>query len=231
MGKKYLESAKKVDREKLHGLEEALGMVQGTAFAKFNESVDLAMRLGVDPKHSDQVVRGAVILPHGIGKQVKVLVFAKGEKEREAREAGADEIGAEDMIEKITKGWMDFERVVATPDLMGMVGKIGKILGPRGLMPNPKSGTVTFEVGKAVREIKLGKIEYKVDKAGIVHVPVGRVAFEKEKLFENLMTVLESVIKAKPAASKGKYLRSITVSSTMGPGVKIDPVAVTNMFE
>jgi large subunit ribosomal protein L1 len=231
MGKKYLESAKKVDREKLHGLEEALETVKGAAFAKFNESVDLAMRLGVDPKHSDQVVRGAVILPHGIGKKVKVLVFAKGEKEREAREAGADEIGAEDMIEKITKGWMDFERVVATPDLMGMVGKIGKILGPRGLMPNPKSGTVTFEVGKAVREIKLGKIEYKVDKAGIVHVPVGRVAFEKEKLFENLMTVLESVIKAKPAASKGKYLRSITVSSTMGPGVRIDPVAVTNMFE
>ncbi|MBI4715084.1 MAG: 50S ribosomal protein L1, partial [Nitrospirae bacterium] len=172
MGKKYQQSARKVEAMKLYGPEEALALVKETAYAKFDESVDVAFRLGVDPKHSDQVVRGAVVLPHGIGKNVRVLVFAKGEKEREARDAGADEVGAEDLIERITGGWFDFDRVVATPDLMGMVGKIGKLLGPRGLMPNPKSGTVTFDVGKAVREIKLGKVEYRVDKAGIVHVPV-----------------------------------------------------------
>ena len=231
MGKKYQQSAQKVEAMKLYGPEEALALVKEAAYAKFDESVDVAFRLGVDPKHSDQVVRGAVVLPHGIGKNVRVLVFAKGEKEREARDAGADEIGAEDLIERITGGWFDFDRVVATPDLMGMVGKIGKLLGPRGLMPNPKSGTVTFDVGKAVREIKLGKVEYRVDKAGIVHVPVGRVSFDHRKLFENVVSVCESVVKAKPAASKGKYLRSITISSTMGPGISIDPAAVGHMFE
>jgi large subunit ribosomal protein L1 len=231
MGKKFQQSQQKVDSEKLYGVEEALALVKESAYAKFDESVDLALRLGVDPKHSDQVVRGAVVLPHGTGKSVRILVFAKGEKEREAREAGADEVGAEDLIERITGGWLDFDRVVSTPDLMGMVGKIGKILGPRGLMPNPKSGTVSFEVGKAVREIKLGKIEYRVDKAGIVHVLLGKVSFDTQKLLENTVTVLESVVKAKPAASKGKYLRTITVSSTMGPGVKVDPGAVSNMFE
>ncbi|MBI5197494.1 MAG: 50S ribosomal protein L1 [Nitrospirae bacterium] len=231
MGKKYQQSAQKVGAEKLYGVEEAMTLVREAAYAKFDESVDLAFRLGVDPKHADQVVRGAVVLPHGIGKQVKVVVFAKGEKEREAREAGAEEVGAEDLIERITGGWLDFDRVVSTPDLMGMVGKIGKILGPRGLMPNPKAGTVTFEVGKAVREIKLGKIEYKVDKAGIIHVPVGRVSFDSRKLYENAVTILESVVKAKPAASKGKYLKSVTVSSTMGPGIKIDPQAISSMFE
>lgn len=231
MGKKYQQSLKKLEDQKLYGLAEAMSLVQSTAFAKFDESVDLALRLGVDPKHADQVVRGAVVLPHGTGRQVRVLVIAKGEKEREAREAGADDVGAEDVVERITNGWMDFDRVVATPDLMGMVGKIGKILGPRGLMPNPKSGTVTFEVAKAVREIKLGKIEYKVDKAGNIHVPVGRKSFDAQKLYDNMVSVLESIVKAKPAASKGKYLCSVTVSSTMGPGISIDPGAVSSMFE
>jgi large subunit ribosomal protein L1 len=231
MGKKFEQSRKKVNPERLYGVEEALALVREAAYVKFDESVDFSFRLGVDPKHADQVVRGAVVLPHGLGKQVRVVVFAKGEKEREAREAGADEVGAEDLIERITGGWLDFDRVVSTPDLMGMVGKIGKILGPRGLMPNPKAGTVTFEVGKAVREIKVGKVEYKVDKAGVLHVPVGRVSFDSRKLYENAVTILESVVKAKPSASKGRYLKTVTVSSTMGPGIKIDPQAVSNMFE
>ncbi len=231
MGKKYSGSLEKVDRSKLHTLEEAIKTAKEVAWTKFDESVDLAVRLGVDPRHSDQMVRGAVVLPHGIGKSVKVVVFAKGEKEREARDAGADFVGAEDLAEKINSGWLDFDFAVATPDIMALVGKLGKILGPRGLMPNPKLGTVTFEVGKAIRDIKLGKVEYRVDKTAIVHVPVGKVSFDSRKLFENAMSVMESIVKSKPATSKGRYLKSITVSSTMGPGIKVDPVAVGNLFE
>lgn len=212
-------------------LEEAIGLIRRAAFAKFDETVDLAVRLGVDPKHADQMVRGTVVLPHGRGKAVRVLVFAKGEKEIGAREAGADYVGAEDLVERIQQGWMEFDQVVATPDLMGQVGRLGKILGPRGLMPSPKVGTVTFEVGKAVREIKLGRVEYRVEKAGIVHVPIGKASFDEKKLYENAVSVLGSIVKAKPASSKGRYLRSISVSSTMGPGIRIDPVQVGNLFE
>lgn len=225
-GKKYRASSEKVDPQKTYTLEEAMGLVKNTAYAKFNETVDLAVRLGVDPRHSDQMVRGAVVLPHGSGKTFKILAFAKGEKEKEAREAGADYVGAEDLMEKITKGWLDFDRVVATPDMMGMVGKLGKILGPRGLMPNPKVGTVTFDIGRAIKEIKFGKVEYKVEKAGIVHVPIGKASFEVRQLLENANTVLESIIKAKPPSSKGKYLKKIVVSSTMGPGIKVDTATV-----
>ncbi len=225
-GKKYRASSEKVDPQKTYTLEEAMGLVKNTAYAKFNETVDLAVRLGVDPRHSDQMVRGAIVLPHGSGKTLKILAFAKGEKEKEAREAGADYVGAEDMMEKITKGWLDFDRVVATPDMMGMVGKLGKILGPRGLMPNPKVGTVTFDIGRAIKEIKFGKVEYKVEKAGIVHVPIGKASFEVRQLLENANTVLESIIKAKPPSSKGKYLKKIVVSSTMGPGIKVDTATV-----
>lgn len=231
MGKKYSESLEKVDRNKMISLEEAITLAREIAWTKFDESVDLAVRLGVDPRHSDQMVRGAVVLPHGTGKSVKVIAFAKGEKEREAREAGADYIGAEDLADKITNGWLDFDFAVATPDIMGLVGKLGKILGPRGLMPNPKMGTVTFDIGKAIRDIKLGKVEYRVDKTAIVHVPVGKVSFDKSKLFENAVAVMESIVKNKPASSKGRYLKTITVSSTMGPGIKVDPVAVGNLFE
>lgn len=231
MGKNYVNSLEKVDRNKLYTLEEAIALVKEAAWAKFDETLDMAIRLGVDPRHSDQVVRGAVLLPHGIGKSVKVAVFAKGEKEKEAKDAGADYVGAEELAEKISNGWMDFDYVVATPDIMGIVGKLGKILGPRGLMPNPKLGTVTFDVGKAVKEIKLGKVEYRVDKTAIVHVPVGKLSFDKRKLHENVLAVMESIIKAKPAASKGRYLKAITLSSTMGPGIKVDPVAVANIFE
>ena len=231
MGKKYSDSLEKVERNKNYTLEEAIKAAKEIAWAKFDESVDLAVRLGVDPRHSDQMVRGAVVLPHGTGKNVKVITFAKGEKEREARDAGADFVGAEDLAEKITNGWLDFDFAVATPDIMALVGKLGKILGPRGLMPNPKLGTVTFDVGKAIRDIKSGKVEYRVDKTSIVHVPVGKVSFDSRKLFENAVSVMESIVKSKPATSKGRYLKSITVSSTMGPGIKVDPVAVGNLFE
>lgn len=231
MGKKYSASLEKVDRNKMISLEEAITLAREIAWTKFDESVDLAVRLGVDPRHSDQMVRGAVVLPHGTGKSVKVIAFAKGEKEREAREAGADYIGAEDLADKITNGWLEFDFAVATPDIMGLVGKLGKILGPRGLMPNPKMGTVTFDIGKAIRDIKLGKVEYRVDKTAIVHVPVGKVSFDNRKLFENAVAVMESIVKSKPASSKGRYLKTITVSSTMGPGIKVDPVAVGNLFE
>ncbi len=231
MGKKYSESIEKVERNKFYTLEEAIRVAKEIAWAKFDESVDLAVRLGVDPRHSDQMVRGAVVLPHGTGKSVKVITFAKGEKEREARDAGADFVGAEDLAEKISNGWLDFDFAVATPDMMALVGKLGKILGPRGLMPNPKLGTVTFEVGKAIRDIKLGKVEYRVDKTAIVHVPVGKVSFDNRKLFENAVSVMESIVRSKPATSKGRYLKTITVSSTMGPGIKVDPVAVGNLFE
>jgi large subunit ribosomal protein L1 len=184
--------------------------------------VDLAINLGIDPRKSDQMVKGSVVLPHGIGKKVRVLVFAKGEKEKEAVEAGADIVGAEDLVEKITKGWLDFDKAVATPDIMGLVGKLGKILGPRGLMPNPKLGTVTFDIAKAVKEIKAGKIEYRAEKAGIVHIPIGRVSFDMQKLFDNAMTIVDSILKAKPATSKGRYLKKVSVSSTMGLGIAVD---------
>ncbi|MGQ0810077.1 MAG: 50S ribosomal protein L1, partial [Nitrospiraceae bacterium] len=200
------------------------------AFAKFDESVDLAIRLGIDPKRSDQMVRGMTVLPHGTGKKVRVLVFAKGEKEQEARQAGADYVGSDELMEKIKGGWMDFDCAISTPDLMASVGKLGKVLGPRGLMPNPKTGTVTFEVGKAIGEIRKGRVEYKVEKAGIVQVPVGKTSFEADRLFENAQAILESVVKAKPASCKGKYLKSATISSTMGPGVKLDTVAIAKQW-
>ncbi len=222
MGKKLENAEAKVDKSKEYSVEEAISLVKESSYAKFDETVDMSINLGVDPKKSDQMVRGTVVLPHGTGKKVRVLVFAKGEKEKEARDAGADYIGAEDLVEKIQKGWLDFDKTVATPDLMGLVGKLGKVLGPRGLMPNPKLGTVTFDIAKAVKEIKAGKVEYKVEKAGIVQVPVGKVSFDKEKLLENTMAILKSVVKAKPSTSKGKYIKRITMSSTMGPGVKID---------
>ena len=202
-----------------------------TPYAKFDEGVDLAIRLGVDPKKPDQMVRGTVILPNGIGKKVRVLVFAKGQKEKEAQDAGADYVGAEDMVEKIGQGWLDFDKAIATPDMMGTVSKLGKILGPRGLMPNPKVGTVTFDVGKAVKEIKAGKVEFRVEKAGIVHVPVGKASFGFDRLLENVKALLEVILRVKPPTSKGIYLRSITLSSTMGPGVKIDPLNVRNVLK
>ena len=222
MGKKFVNASANIDPNKEYSLEEALALVKENVFTKFDETVDLALNLGVDPRKSDQMVRGTVVLPHGTGKTVKVLVFAKGEKEKEARDAGADIVGAEDLVEKIQKGWLDFDSAVATPDIMGLVGKLGKVLGPRGLMPNPKLGTVTFDVGKAVKEIKAGKVEYKAEKAGIVHVPIGKASFDKEKLIDNASAVIKSISKAKPASSKGKYLKKVTVSSTMGPGVKLD---------
>ncbi|WP_427340800.1 50S ribosomal protein L1 [Caloranaerobacter sp. DY30410] len=222
-GKKYQESLKLIDKQKLYDPEEAIELVQKTAKAKFDETVELSVKLGVDPRHADQQVRGAVVLPHGTGKTRKVLVFAKGEKAKEAESAGADYVGAEEYINKIqNENWFDFDVVVATPDMMGMVGRLGRILGPKGLMPNPKSGTVTFDVAKAVKDIKAGKVEYRVDKTSIVHVPIGKVSFGSEKLLENFKTIMEAIIKAKPAAAKGRYLRSVTVSSTMGPGIKIN---------
>ena len=222
MGKKYNTAIKNIDITKQYKLEEAIEIVRKSAYTKFDETVDLAVNLGVDPKKSDQMVRGTVVLPHGIGKKVRVLAFVKGEKAKEAADAGADYVGAEDFIEKINGGWLEFDKAVATPDLMGMVSKLGKILGPRGLMPNPKTGTVTFDIGKAVKEIKAGKVDYKTEKAGIVHVPIGKVSFDSQKLYENAKTVLDAIIKAKPASSKGKYFKKLSVSSTMGIGVLVD---------
>lgn len=222
MGKKIKEAREKVERGKEYSIEDAIGLVKKASFTKFNETVDMAVNLGIDAKKTDQMVRSAVVLPHGTGKQVRVVVFAKGEKEKEARDAGADYVGAEDLIEKIQQGWFDFDKVVATPDIMGLVGKLGKLLGPRGLMPNPKLGTVTFDLAKAVKEIKAGKVEYKTEKAGLIHVPIGKVSFDDQKLIENAMAVIDAIIKAKPPTSKGKYLKKVAVSSTMGPGVKID---------
>ncbi|GAB7387309.1 50S ribosomal protein L1 [Bacillaceae bacterium] len=221
-GKKYQEAVKLIDRTVAYDPAEAIELVKKTASAKFDETVEVAVRLGVDPKKADQQVRGAVVLPHGTGKTRKVLVFAKGEKAKEAEVAGADYVGDEDLINKISQGWFDFDVVVATPDMMAQVGKLGRILGPKGLMPNPKTGTVTFEVEKAVKDIKAGKIEYRVDKAGNIHAPIGKVSFETEKLVENLQTLIEALLKAKPPAAKGVYLRNITVSSTMGPGVRVN---------
>jgi large subunit ribosomal protein L1 len=219
------------DREKEFSVDEALDILKKLPGTKFDETVDLSLRLGVDPKHADQMVRGAIVLPHGIGKAVRVAVFAKGEKEREAREAGADVVGAEDLVERIQGGWLDFDSAVATPDLMGQVGRLGKVLGPRGLMPNPKLGTVTFDVGRAVREVKAGKVEFRVDKAGNVHVPIGKRSFSQENLAANGLALLEAIVRAKPSASKGTYLRSITVSSTMGPGIKVDAQSIATKFK
>jgi large subunit ribosomal protein L1 len=231
MTKKQKAARSLYDEEKSYAVEDALGFVKQFPGAKFDETVDMSLRLGVDPKHADQMVRGAIVLPHGIGKAVRVAVFAKGEKEREAREAGADVVGAEDLVERIQGGWMDFDSTIATPDLMGQVGRLGKVLGPRGLMPNPKLGTVTFDVGRAVRDAKAGKVEFRVDKAGNVHVPVGKKSFALEQLAENAMALLEAIVRAKPSASKGQYLRSITLSSTMGPGVHVDVQRVANLFK
>lgn len=227
-GKRYAEAAEKVDRLKTFDFETAVGIVKETASAKFDETVECAVRLGVDPRKSDQVVRGATVLPHGLGKTERILAFAKGEKEKEARDAGADFVGAEDFVEKIQGGWLEFDRVVATPDMMGTVGKLGKILGPRGLMPNPKLGTVTFDLAKAIQEIKAGKAEFKTDKNGIVHAPIGKASFPAEQLVQNLGAFLETLLKLKPAASKGRYFKSITIATTMGPGVKVDPIWAAN---
>jgi large subunit ribosomal protein L1 len=231
MTKRYKAAEALVDRTRSYSIEEAVDIVAQAPGAKFDESVDVSLRLGVDPKHADQMVRGAIVLPHGIGKAVRVAVFAKGEKEREAREAGADVVGAEDLVEKIQGGFMDFDSTIATPDLMGQVGRLGKVLGPRGLMPNPKLGTVTFDVGRAVREVKAGKVEFRVDKAGNVHVQVGKKSFAKEHLVANAMALLEAIVKAKPAASKGVYLRTVTLSTTMGPGIPVDAQRVANQFK
>lgn len=230
LGKKYSQAAQKVDREKKYLLEEAVQLCHELAFAGFKESVDLVIRLGVDPRHADQNIRGSVVLPHGTGKTVKVLVFAKGEKEKEAKEAGADFAGSVELIKKISDGWMEFDRVVATPDMMGMVGKLGKVLGPRGLMPNPKSGTVTFDLTRVIKEIKAGKIEFRVDKAGVVHAPVGRVSFSPDDLLENVKVLLETLLKLKPASSKAQYIKNISISSTMGPGISIDNSQVAKMI-
>jgi large subunit ribosomal protein L1 len=222
-GKKYLTARSLVDRMKRYDLAEALSLVKKIHPAKFDETVEVVVRLGVDPRHADQMVRGSVVMPNGIGKVARVVVFAKGDKEKEALDAGADYVGAEDLVAKIQQeGWLDFDRAVATPDMMSLVGRLGKILGPRGLMPNPKSGTVTFEVGRVVREIKAGKVEFRVDKAGIIHVPVGRVSFADEALVENARAIVDALIRLKPASSKGQYIKGIAVSSTMGPGIKVD---------
>ncbi|HHU69644.1 MAG TPA: 50S ribosomal protein L1 [Thermoanaerobacterales bacterium] len=229
-GKRYLESLKLVDRTKLYEPKEAIELVLQTATANFDETIELSARLGVNPRHADQQVRGTVVLPHGTGKSVRVLVFAKGEKAKEAEEAGADYVGAEDIAAKIQGGWLDFDTVVATPDMMGTVGKLGKILGPKGLMPNPKTGTVTFEIAKAIKDIKAGKIEYRVDKTGIVHVPIGKKSFGEEKIAENFRAIMDALIKAKPAAAKGQYLKSVVISSSMGPGVKVNTNSISDFL-
>ncbi len=220
-------SSAKVDRSKSYPLQEGVELVKDAVYAKFDETVDVAVRLGVDPRHADQMVRGAVVLPNGLGKDVRVLVFAKGEKEKEATDAGADFVGADDLVAKIQAGWFDFDTAIATPDMMGVVGKIGKLLGPRGLMPNPKVGTVTFDVGRAVKESKSGKVEFRVEKAGIVHAPVGKASFAAVTLKENLLALIDALLKAKPSAAKGTYIKKITISSTMGPGVRLDIADIT----
>ena len=225
-GKKYAAASEKIDSNKRYDFPEALRLAVDTSYAKFDESVDVAVRLGVDPRHADQMVRGSVVLPNGTGKEVKVLVFAKGEKEKEAEEAGADFVGNDDLLEKIKGGWFGFDKAVATPDVMGAVGRIGKILGPRGLMPNAKSGTVTFDVARAVKELKAGKIDFRVERAGIVHATMGKVSFGADRLMENLTSFFDTIVRLKPASSKGTYLKSIAISTTMGAGIRIDPVHV-----
>jgi large subunit ribosomal protein L1 len=230
-GKKYLESRKKVDAKAKLSFSEAVNIAINSSYANFDETVDVAVRLGVDPRHADQMVRGTVVLPNGLGKEVKVLVFAKGEKEQEALDAGADFVGNDDLIEKIKEGWFGFDKAVATPDMMGAVGKIGKLLGPRGLMPNAKVGTVTFDLARVVKEIKAGKIDFKVEKAGIVQVPMGKVSFGVEKIVQNVSVFLETILRLKPASSKGTYLKGIAISTTMGPGVKIDAASVKDLIK
>ena len=230
-GKKYLESDKKVDAETRHNFDEAVKMAIDSSYVKFDETIDVAVRLGIDPRHADQMIRGSVVLPNGLGKEVKVLVFAKGEKEKEALDAGADFTGGDDLIEKIKKGWFGFDKAVATPDMMGSVGKIGKLLGPKGLMPNAKTGTVTFDVARAVNDLKAGKIDFKVEKAGIVHAPMGKVSFGAEKIMQNAAAFLETIIRLKPASSKGTYLKGIAISTTMGPGIKIDAASVKDLIK
>ncbi len=230
-GKKYLESNKKVDAETRHNFDEAVKMAIDSSYVKFDETIDVAVRLGVDPRHADQMIRGSVVLPNGLGKEVKVLVFAKGEKEKEALDAGADFAGGDDLIEKIKKGWFGFDKAVATPDMMGSVGKIGKLLGPKGLMPNAKTGTVTFDVARAVNDLKAGKIDFKVEKAGIVHAPMGKVSFGVEKIMQNAAAFLETIIRLKPASSKGTYLKGIAISTTMGPSIKIDAASVKDLIK
>ena len=231
VSKRYDAAAAKRQPDMRYTLEDAVRVLKEMPGAKFDETVDLSFRLGVDPKHADQMVRGAVVLPHGIGKTVRVAVFAKGEKEREAREAGADTVGAEDLVEKVQGGWTDFDTAISTPDLMGQVGRLGKVLGPRGLMPNPKLGTVTFDVAKAVREAKAGKVEFRVDKAGNIHTPVGKKSFSPENIQANAMAVIEAIVRAKPSASKGTYLKTVVMSTTMGPAVPLDTVAIANLFK
>ena len=231
VSKRYDGATAKLEAGRQYLLEEAIDLIKSMPGAKFDESVDLSFRLGVDPKHADQMVRGAVVLPHGIGKTIRVAVFAKGEKEREAREAGADVVGAEDLVERVQGGWMEFDTAIATPDLMGQVGRLGKVLGPRGLMPNPKLGTVTFDVARALRDAKAGKVEFRVDKAGNVHTPIGKRSFGAAELRANGMALIEAIVRAKPAAAKGTYFLSLTVSTTMGPGVPIDSQAIANLFK
>lgn len=231
MGKRYIAAQAKVEVDKQYSIEEAFKILPETKCASFDETVELSGRLGVDPRHADQQVRGTVLLPNGTGKTVRVLVFAKGEKENEAKEAGADYVGAEELVEKIQKGWLEFDSVVATPDIMGEVSKLGRVLGPRGLMPNPKLGTVTFDVKKAVQELKAGKVEFRVDKTANLHVPIGKASFGTEKLRENFTALMESIVKAKPSASKGTYLKSLSVCTTMGPGIKLDTVDVRNTIK
>lgn len=228
-GKNYRDALTKVDRNQRYALEESLRLAKETARAKFDETVEMAIRLGVDPRQADQNIRGTVTLPHGMGKSVRVLAFAKGDKEKEAQDAGADFVGGDDLIKKISEGWLEFDKAVATPDMMAAVGRIGKILGPRGLMPNPKTGTVSMDIGKAVKEIKAGKLEFRVDKAGIIHVPVGKASFGPEQLIDNARAVLQSVLRAKPASAKGNYVKGVTVATTMGPGIKIDLAQIRAM--
>jgi large subunit ribosomal protein L1 len=230
-GKKYKAALELVDREKRYSVEEACSIVGKTGKKKFDETVDVAIRLGVDPKHAEQMVRGAVVLPHGIGKAVRVAVFAKGDKAKEAEAAGADVVGAEELAAKVQEGWLDFDKAIATPDMMGVVGRLGKVLGPRGLMPNPKVGTVTTDVARAVRETKAGKVEFRVEKAGIVHAPIGKASFDEKKLRDNVNALLEVIIKAKPAAAKGTYLKGVSLSTTMGPGIKLDTAAIANAYK
>jgi len=228
-GKKYRDALNKVDRNQRYALEESVRLAKETARAKFDETVEMAIRLGVDPRQADQNIRGTVTLPHGMGKSVRVLAFAKGDKEKEAQDAGADFVGSDELIKKISEGWLEFDKAVATPDMMGAVGRIGKILGPRGLMPNPKTGTVAMDIGKAVKEIKAGKLEFRVDKAGIVHVPVGKASFGPEQLIDNAKAVLGSILRAKPASAKGNYIKGVTVATTMGPGIKLDLAQIRAM--
>jgi large subunit ribosomal protein L1 len=230
-GKKYIESQKSISTGLSGGFDDAVKMALESSFVKFDETVDVAVRLGVDPRHADQMVRGSVILPNGTGKEVKILVFAKGEKEKEALDAGADFVGNDDLVEKIKGGWFGFDKAIATPDMMGTVGKIGKLLGPRGLMPNAKTGTVTFEIARAVDELKSGKIDFRVEKAGIIHVPMGKVSFGVEKIIQNISAFLETILRLKPASSKGAYLRGISLSTTMGPGIKIDTATVKDLIK